>query len=387
MSAAIEVRNLHHRYRGAGNHPPAIGDVSFEVEENDFFTLLGPSGCGKTTTLRCLAGLERPDSGEIRLTNTVVVSSRRFVPTHKRDIGMVFQDYAVWPHMTVFDNVAFPLRMASRRRLGSRELRDKVMPMLQLMGMETFAQRRATQLSGGQQQRLSLARALVRQPQVLLLDEPLSSLDARLRARMRAELRRIQRQLQVTTVFVTHDQVEALSLSNHIAVMSEGNIVQIGRPRQLYFHPGTEFVANIVGSANHINGTVTSVTSAPDGTDPAADEADSPVVAVIDTPMGPLKTTDSSAAELTVGTGCSILIRPEAVQLHHAPPEGENVYLGRVDLGLFIGESTEHEISIGDTLLNVKEPHIAHIAREDRFRRGDKVYVEFPPTSCVVFPA
>jgi iron(III) transport system ATP-binding protein len=371
VTTGVEVRNLHHRYRGAGDHPPAVGDVSFQVEENQFFTLLGPSGCGKTTTLRCIAGLEKPDSGEIQLGDVVVVSDRTFVPTHRRDIGMVFQDYAVWPHMTVFDNVAFPLRMQSHRRLRTAELRGKVMPMLELMGMAQFEKRRATQLSGGQQQRLSLARALVRQPEVLLLDEPLSSLDARLRAQMRAELRRIQRQLKVTTIFVTHDQIEALSLSNEIAVMQDGNIVQRGRPRDLYFHPESEFVGNLVGAANLITGAVHAIGD----TD---DEGARRVEVVTD--MGNIVCGDVSGQELTTGMACSVLVRPEAILMHHTEPgHRENVFVGRVDLGLFIGEGVEHEVTVGPTELKVKVP------TNVRFRRDDKAYVEILPTSCVVF--
>jgi iron(III) transport system ATP-binding protein len=374
MVAAIEVRSLHHRYAGAGDHPAAINDVSFVVEENQFFTLLGPSGCGKTTTLRCIAGLERPTSGEIRLGDVVVVSGRHFVPTHKRDIGMVFQDYAVWPHMTVFENVAFPLRMTSRRRMRASELRGKVMSTLELMGMERFEKRRATQLSGGQQQRLSLARALVREPQVLLLDEPLSSLDARLRSRMRAELRRIQRQLGVTTVFVTHDQVEALSLSNMIAVMNDGDIVQLGRPRDLYFRPQTQFVGNLVGAANLVHGRVISV-------DEADDEDGTPVVraATLETAFGTLRVTDPSAEQMRVGAECSVLVRPESVILHSESPERENVFIGRVELALFVGEAVDHEVSIGELMLN------ARAASVTRFRREEKVFVELPASSCVVF--
>lgn len=374
MVAAIEVRNLHHRYVGAGDHPAAIDDVSFIVEENQFFTLLGPSGCGKTTTLRCIAGLERPTSGEIRLGDVVVVSGRHFVPTHKRDIGMVFQDYAVWPHMTVFENVAFPLRMSSRRRPRPNELRDKVMSTLELMGMERFEKRRATQLSGGQQQRLSLARALVREPHVLLLDEPLSSLDARLRSRMRAELRRIQRQLGVTTVFVTHDQVEALSLSNMIAVMSEGDIVQMGRPRELYFRPKSQFVGNLVGAANLLPGRVLNVDEA-DGDDGR------PIVrtAVFETALGPVRSSDPSIEQVGVGAECSLLVRPESLVLHAENPERENVYIGRVDQALFVGDAVDHEISVGDVVLN------ARAASTTRFRREEKVFVEIPANSCVVF--
>ncbi|MCW2876036.1 MAG: iron transporter ATPase [Sphaerisporangium sp.] len=371
MTTAIEVRNLHHRYASAGDHPPAVGDVSFDVEENQFFTLLGPSGCGKTTTLRCIAGLEKPDGGQIKLRDVVVVSPRAFVPTHRRDIGMVFQDYAVWPHMTVFENVAFPLRMQSRRRLRTGAIRDKVMAMLELIGMAQFEKRRATQLSGGQQQRLSLARALVREPEVLLLDEPLSSLDARLRAQMRTELRRIQRRLKVTTVFVTHDQIEALSLSNEIAVMQDGNIVQQGRPRDLYFRPRSEFVGNLVGAANVIAGAIDSVGDVNENGERRLK---------IQTEMGILVCDDTSDQVWTTGASCSVLIRPESILMHHSDTaDRENVFAGRVDLGLFIGESVEHEVAVGPIELKVKVPTSV------RFRREDKAYIEIPSANCVVF--
>ena len=253
--AAIRVDQLLHQYSDRGKAVTAVDHVSFEVEENQFYTLLGPIGCGKTTTLRCIAGLELPTSGTIELGGTVVVSDRGIVPTHRRDIGMVFQDYAVWPHMSVFDNVAFPLKVG--KRLASSVVKERVYEALSLVNMEQYIDRRATQLSGGQQQRLSLARALVRQPAVLLLDEPLSNLDAKLREQMRKELRLIQRRLKVTTIFVTHDQVEALSMSNRIAVMKDGVIVQEGSPRDIYLAPNSEFVAAFIGATNFIRGTVT----------------------------------------------------------------------------------------------------------------------------------
>lgn len=368
--AAIEVRHLHHVYGAAGRNAAAVDDVSFEVEDNQFFTLLGPSGCGKTTTLRCIAGLERPESGEIRLGGTVVVSNRTFVPTHRRDIGMVFQDYAVWPHMTVFDNVAFPLRMRRAGRPRGTELRERVMNMLELMNMAKYEKRRATQLSGGQQQRLSLARALVREPEVLLLDEPLSSLDARLRAQMRGELRRIQRSLKVTTVFVTHDQVEALSLSNEIAVMSDGNIVQQGKPRDIYFRPKTEFVGTFVGSASVLAGEVREIGEPSD---------DGLIPGLLDTELGPLSCAD--VGDLPIGASCSVLIRPESPILHDTrPAEGANIYEGNVAVGLFVGEAVDHEIEIGSVTLHVRVP------AGERFRRRDKVFLEVPAEQCVVFP-
>ena len=210
----------------------AVEDISFDVEDGRFFTLLGPSGCGKTTTLRCVAGLERPESGTIRLDDHTLSGSGHFVPTHARDIGMVFQSYAIWPHLSVFENVAFPLRV-SERAPSRAETRRLVEEALALVGLEGLEDRPAPQLSGGQQQRLALARALVRRPKLLLLDEPLSNLDAKLRERMRIELRQLQRRLGITTVYVTHDQGEALFLSHRIAVMQAGKIVQEGAPRDL----------------------------------------------------------------------------------------------------------------------------------------------------------
>jgi iron(III) transport system ATP-binding protein len=235
----------------------ACDRVSFEVPDGRFFTLLGPSGCGKTTTLRCLAGLERADDGDIDLDGEVLSSPKRgiFVAPNQRDIGMVFQSYAIWPHMTVFDNVAFPLR-AARARPSDAELRRRVEGALATVRLEGLGERPATNLSGGQQQRLALARALVREPKLLLLDEPLSNLDAKLREHMRLELRGLQRDLRLTTVYVTHDQVEALAMSNIVAVMHEGRINQIGSPREIYERPANRFVADFIGSTNLLPGRV-----------------------------------------------------------------------------------------------------------------------------------
>src|SRR5205085_1646281 len=236
----------------------AAQDVSFEVPEGKLFTLLGPSGCGKTTTLRSIAGLERPSSGEIEVAGRTVYSSNRriFIAPNKRNFGMVFQSYAIWPHMNVFQNVAFPLEV---RKLPKKAIRDKVMRVLAAVQLDHLVDREATKLSGGQQQRLALARALVMEPQLLLLDEPLSNLDAKLRDRMRIELKRLQRELGLTTVYVTHDQSEALALSHEIAVMNDGFVVQVGTPRQIYEQPHNQFVADFVGTTNFIGGTVASL--------------------------------------------------------------------------------------------------------------------------------
>ena len=227
----LSVKALFTEYASEhGTVVKAAQNVSFEVPEGKLFTLLGPSGCGKTTTLRSIAGLEKPTSGEIEVAGRAVYSSSRgiFVAPNKRNFGMVFQSYAIWPHMNVFQNVAFPLEV---RKLGRREIEQKVMRVLAAVQLDHLVDRDATKLSGGQQQRLALARALVMEPQLLLLDEPLSNLDAKLRDAMRTELKRLQREFNLTTVYVTHDQTEALSLSHEIAVMSDGFIVQIGTPR------------------------------------------------------------------------------------------------------------------------------------------------------------
>src|SRR6187431_394536 len=245
----IEVENLE-VYFGA---VPAVRGVSFTVLHGEQLTLLGPSGCGKTTTLRAIAGLEKPVAGEIRIDGAPIYSAARdiHVPAEKRGLSMVFQSYAIWPHMTVFDNVAYGLRV---RREEAAAIRDKVERALDMVQMRAFSARGASQLSGGQQQRVALARAFVFQPSVLLFDEPLSNLDAKLRADMRIELRELQHRLGITSVYVTHDLEEALAMSDRIVVMKDGLIAQVGSPLEIYNHPRNAFVADFVGSANLIRG-------------------------------------------------------------------------------------------------------------------------------------
>ena len=240
------------RGRAAGG----IRDLSFDVTAGEFYTLLGPSGCGKTTTLRSVAGLEEPSAGRMTIADQVIFDSASgvFVPANQRRLGMVFQSYAVWPHMSVFDNTAFPLRMLPGKRWSDADIRRLVMRTLETMGLAEFAPRSAAQLSGGQQQRLALARALVAEPSLLLLDEPLSNLDALLREQMRIELRRLQKEVGITAVYVTHDQSEALALSDRIAVMHKGRIAQIGTPHQIYHQPRNAFVATFVGRSNLFRG-------------------------------------------------------------------------------------------------------------------------------------
>ena len=256
----IEIKSLVKIYEDGDNAGvKAVNDISFNVEEGRFYTLLGPSGCGKTTTLRCIAGLEKANGGEILVAGKKVFSALdgTFVPAYRRPIGMVFQSYAIWPH---HDGVRKRRVSAAGRQAAVQQCRRskrKSTRRSAQVELDGYEDRMATQLSGGQQQRLALARALVREPQVLLLDEPLSNLDAKLRERMRFELRELQRRLRITTLYVTHDQIEALSMSNVIAVMNSGVIVQEGAPRDIYLQPKTKFVANFIGSTNQMTGQVT----------------------------------------------------------------------------------------------------------------------------------
>ena len=253
----LEVRDLQKTFTTPEGPVHVIHGVSFSVAEGTCYVLLGPSGCGKTTALRCIAGLEQADSGSISIGGMVVSDPAQglYVPVHQRPIGMVFQSYAIWPHMNVFENVAYPLK-AARPRPAKDEIEARVMQMLKLVGMDTLATRPASRLSGGQQQRVALARALVRKPKLLLLDEPLSNLDARLRESMRNELSDMIAQIGVTALFVTHDQAEAFALADRLAVMHQGQILQEGEPRDIYARPQKSFVATFLGAANVLEGVV-----------------------------------------------------------------------------------------------------------------------------------
>jgi iron(III) transport system ATP-binding protein len=359
----LSVRSLFTEYANErGDAVKAAQDVSFEVPEGKLFTLLGPSGCGKTTTLRSIAGLEKPTAGEIEVGGRLVYSSGKgvFVAPNKRNFGMVFQSYAIWPHMNVFQNVAFPLEV---RRLPRKETRERVMRVLHAVQLDELVDRDATKLSGGQQQRLALARALVMEPQLLLLDEPLSNLDAKLRDRMRSELKRLQRDLNLTTVYVTHDQSEALALSHEIAVMSEGRVVQIGSPRQIYEQPSDRFVADFVGTTNFIAGTVIALA---DGR------------CVVSSPMGELKAHASEG----VGKDARVIVsvRPEDVELSEAPPAaaaGDNVLKGTVDAKDFLGDYLDFHVKVGDVMLTAK----AHPSL--RTPTGDAIYLRMKADKCV----
>jgi iron(III) transport system ATP-binding protein len=349
----------------------AVNDISFDVEDGSLFTLLGPSGCGKTTTLRSVAGLERPDSGTIEVGGRVLFADGSGaktvnVPANERGLGMVFQSYAIWPHMSVFNNVAFPLQVRKRAdRPGKKEIAERVMRVLQTMELADLADRQATKLSGGQQQRLALARALVIEPPLLLLDEPLSNLDAKLRESLRYELKRLQRELGITSVYVTHDQVEALVLSTSIAVMRGGNVMQLGRPREIYENPNCRFVAEFIGTSNFIAGTV------------SQRENDRYVV---DTADGPLVL--DSAASIRVGTDVVVSIRPEAVEVSTASRAGEvpNEWTGKVLTRAFLGEAVDHVVAMGRHEIRARgNPSVS-------IEQGTEVYLRMDPSKLALVP-
>jgi iron(III) transport system ATP-binding protein len=360
-NVTVTVDGLYKSYTDQKRVVGAVRGVSFTIREGEFYTLLGPSGCGKTTTMRCIAGLEHTEQGEISIHGKLVSSPGKnvFVPPNKRDIGMVFQSYAIWPHMTVFQNVAFPLNVAGIRT-GSKEMRVRVEEALLLVEMEDYVDRFATQLSGGQQQRLALARAIVRRPALLLLDEPLSNLDARLRDTMRTELRSLQRRLGITTLYVTHDQTEALSMSSRIAVMQDGQIVQEASPRELYRSPANAFVAEFLGVSNRIPCTVAETGAASD--------------CAVDTSFGRVRLT-SPGATSTGATGV-VTIRPEHLRLHRSRAALPNAFAARIASISFFGEQSECHVEVNGATLRARVPS------DTEFAGGDDVWLELPAPSC-----
>ncbi len=296
----------------------AVDRADLTVRDGELFTLLGPSGCGKTTLLRLLAGFYQPDAGEIRFGDRVVSG----LAPYERNIGMVFQNYALWPHMTVAGNVAYGLKL---RKLARGEVERRLREGLAKVNLAGFEARYPGQLSGGQQQRVALARALVLNPDILLLDEPLSNLDAKIRVQVRAEIRRLQQELRITTIYVTHDQEEALSLSDRVAVMRDGRVLQVGAPKELYERPRTRFVADFVGTNNLVPGRVS---------------ARAPGQLLVETPLGSLRAIE----EAVVGEHCVLAIRPENVALNSGPSPAGNVVRGRVAFVSYLGSTVRYDV-------------------------------------------
>ena len=357
----IDVIGLWKHYEDAGAPMAAVRGITFTVPAGRFYSLVGPSGCGKTTTLRSLAGLETPQRGTVRIGEKTVFSDaeRINIPPYRRGMGMVFQNYAIWPHLTVYENVAFPLTTRARR-VSRPQLRHRVESCLELVGLGGFGSRPATLLSGGQQQRLALSRALVAEPDVLLLDEPLSNLDAKLREQMRIELRDLQRRLGITTVYVTHDQAEALSMSDRIAVMNEGEIEQEGTPEEVYTRPANEFVATFMGSTNLIRGTWR---------------------------LGPPACLVFPGGELVCGrldvrdgsTGC-VSVRPENIEIvGTADAADANVFPGVIASTMFVGQYTDCRIRLGERMA------LRVFARPSQgLSPGESLVLRIAPEACTV---
>ncbi len=337
----------------------AVDNVSLEINEGEFFTIIGPSGCGKTTTLRIIAGFELPEQGKIYFDDQDVT----YLKPYHRNTAMVFQNYALWPHMTVYDNIAYGLRL---RKVPEEEIKKRVKWALELVDLEGVEKRYPLQLSGGQQQRVALARALVVEPNVLLLDEPLSNLDAKLRVEMREEIKSLQKRLKITTVYVTHDQLEALSMSDRIAVMNKGKVLQIDTPTNLYFKPNSLFVASFLGRSNVLEGRVT-------GT------LDNNMVRVY---------VDQLDKELIIYTHgrietgkVHVVIRPESFELVEDLIDRNNIIEGVIEDSMFLGDKIEARVISGPVKLTIYLPNKTIV------RQGQKVMLHIPPDRMVALPA
>ena len=341
----------------------ALDRLNLEVKSGEFITLLGPSGCGKTTTLRLLAGFITPDEGKIIVNDRVISAPKNSLPPEKRNMSMIFQSYAIWPHLTVFENVAFGLRL---RKVGKKELNERVSQALALVHLEKLAHRYPAELSGGQQQRVALARAVVIEPQILLLDEPLSNLDASLREAMRHEIMTLHQRLKLTTVYVTHDQREALALADRVIVMAGGKIQQVGTPEEIYEQPATEFVADFIGRCNLLSGEVVTRNSV---------EVNGRLFQVADIP-----------GNISIGDHVVVCFRPHAVIMDSANSllDGERAnHLGaRVEYCEYLGEFREYELKLEKSnirLIAIAPPHI-------RYQPNSLVDISIPSSSCRVLP-
>lgn len=355
----IKIRGLKKRYYSEGKVINALDGVDLDIEANKIFTLLGPSGCGKTTLLRCIVGLDTPDEGEIQIGDTIVWSKEKgiYVPTEKRQLGMVFQTYAIWPHMNVFNNVAYPLQ---NMKLPKAEIAARVAKTLKFVQLEGFESRPSTRLSGGQQQRVALARALVAEPKVILFDEPLSNLDAKLREETRKELKTFLGDLGITAVYVTHDRVEALALSDTIGVMNAGHIVELGSPKKIYFDADHQFVADFIGRANLIPATITEQGEA---------------YTFVDTAVGPIRCQKRSFAPDDELVLC---LRPEFIEFGKVEGDDVNHLDGTISQMSFVGEMYETEVDVAGIRI------MAKLDPMTRYNEGDRVTLNVKAEQCLL---
>lgn len=336
----------------------AVNDISLTIESGELFFLLGPSGCGKSTLLRVIAGFYRPDSGQLMFDDNDMIN----VPPHQRNTGMVFQNYALWPHMTVAENIEYGLQL---RKLDKQERNEKIESVLDMVQMTEYRDRPVNTLSGGQQQRIALARALVIEPSVLLLDEPLSNLDAALRQNLRDEIKQIHNRTKITTIYVTHDQIEAISMADRIAIMKDGVFIQVGTPREIYQYPADPFVASFVGETNFISGNIKEIV---DGR------------ASIETEVGLLHT-DNIHHAFSPGQEVSCSIRPESIQFNgHTELNQFSATVGSIT---YLGKTEEYELRIADTL---KLKAIVHNPGTGTITPGESVNISVKPNSVVPLP-
>lgn len=348
MSKRLSIKNISKIYTSSGNKEfKAVDNVSLNIDPGEFVTLLGPSGCGKTTTLRIIAGFETPSSGEVYLGGEMINN----LPPDKRDTAMVFQSYALFPHYNIYDNIAYGLKVKKLKKDEIREKVGKILDMVELKGLEN---RYPNQLSGGQQQRVALARALVMEPGVLLFDEPLSNLDAKLRVYMRSEIRKIQKKVGITAIYVTHDQSEAMTLSDRIIIMNRGVIEQVGTPKEIYYSPKTEFVADFIGTANFIDAKVAGAGAG-----------------AIDILVFGKNININCSRNFKAGDGCRIVVRPEMIKIG-----GEGMFKGRVVTSTFMGAFQDYSVDISGTKIKVQDynPFGKRILNE-----GEEVYLSFLP--------
>ncbi len=357
--AFIEIQNLFKRFKDV----VAINRIQLEINKGEMLTLLGPSGCGKTTTLRCIAGLEKPDEGDIVIDGQPMLS-QGFVQPSTRGIGMVFQNYAVWPHMKVYNNIVYGLKL---QKISKQKIRERAQQVLELVGLAGLKDRYPAQLSGGQQQRVALARALVTNPKVLLLDEPLSNLDAKLREELRFEIKSLVRRMGITSVYVTHDQAEAMVISDRIAVMDSGNVVQIGTANEIYEKPANKFVADFIGTMNFMPGEVVEVLPDAAGVYVRTELSEK----ILCTTSG---NTTTSAGEKVYAS-----IRPEDVEVFTEPPEArENLFKGTIAHRAYLGNFLYFFVSVNDTMIRVQVPH--HLPQEE----GQELYLFLNPQKCMI---
>lgn len=354
-SAKVTIKELQKVYPGIDGKPvEAVKKVSLDIEPGQFITLLGPSGCGKTTILRMVAGFEIPTGGDIYIGDTRVNS----LTPDKRDTAMVFQSYALFPHLNLFDNVAYGLKI---KKLPKEEIREKVHKILSMVGLEGFDNRAPNQLSGGQQQRVALARALVMEPSVLLFDEPLSNLDAKLRVYMRNEIHKIQRKVGITSIYVTHDQSEAMSLSDKVIIMNAGKVEQIGTPREIYLHPASEFVADFIGVANILPAHV------------EVNDGGSVTLSLLGA-----RFSKQVRSQLAAGEDVKVVARPESLRLAR-----QGALPCTVVSSIFMGESQDYVVQAGEAEIKVK---VYNPGESETFREGEKISLILDENSLHVIP-